>query len=150
MKEDVLNALCGDGKKYNLIMQNTRQRDIVQLRWEVFVILSAQDYTTKQIAAFFNTSVGNVNHGLRQMIKIQDKGIREPISDTLINKICKYIPSDNIGLKIEALRLKGYLFREIETWFNLRRGQARNKMCSEVKKRELKEFEIRRKRIVKF
>lgn len=82
MKEDILNALSGDEKKYNLIMQTTRQRDIVQLRWEVWYSLHARKYSANSIAKFFNMNHATVLHGLNkmnnevQLSQIQNKIIR--------------------------------------------------------------------------
>jgi len=82
MKQDILNALCGDESKYNFIMQRTRQRDIVKLRWEVWYSLHSQKYSANSIAKFFNMSHATVLHGLNkinnqvELSEIQNKIIR--------------------------------------------------------------------------
>ena len=66
MKEDILNAVGGDEKKYNLIMQKTRQRDVVLLRWQVFATLHAKKYTLEAIGSIFNMHHATIIHGLKK------------------------------------------------------------------------------------
>ena len=72
MKEDILNALCGDEQKYNLIMQRTQQRDIAHLRWEIWYILIAKGHPQYKIALYFNVTPPSVAHGFKRQLEIQE------------------------------------------------------------------------------
>ena len=67
MKADIMNILEGDEKKYNLIMQKTRQADIVKLRREVWGSLHDKKYTALNIAKFFGNNHATVLHGLNKI-----------------------------------------------------------------------------------
>ena len=64
-----------------------------------------------------------------------------------MDEIYKSIPKENTGLIIDALRTKGYKLREISNYLNMNYNTACNKMKEAVERRD---FEERRKRIVKF
>lgn len=150
IQEATLNALCGDEVKYNLIMQRTRQADIVKMRFEIFIILYSQGFTQKSIGQFFKIERSAISYGIKKILNSSNSDLLQPISATLLREIYKSIPKENKGLIIEALRLKGYKFAEIGDWFNIKDKRARYLMGKETAKRELREFQERRKEIYKF
>jgi chromosomal replication initiation ATPase DnaA len=93
MKQDILNALCGDEVKYNSIMVKTRDRNIVKLRWEVWAILYAKKYTLMAIGEAFKMHYSTVLYGLRQVgipkIKSKDVGLDQDIK-TIMSKIIRF------------------------------------------------------------
>ena len=145
MKEAILNILNQDESKYLSIMQNTRQPNIVVERWQVWTELRKQDYSMKAIASHFGLrSHSTVWHGLK---RIANKDTKQPITATLLRELYKSIPKENKGLIIEALNLRGYSCSEIGDWYNMTRNAVYYLMVKETSQRD---FEERRKKIVKF
>ena len=150
MKQDILDALCGDEEKYKFIMQPIRKWGVAHLRWEVFVSLKAKGYIQQDIAAHFGIDRTAVTYGLKQALTNKNKYGLYPISATLLQQIYKSIPKDKIGLVIESLKHKNYTFVEIAKYFNMTSHKVRYLMMKEVDKRELAAFQERRKNFVKF
>ena len=147
MKQEILTALHGDEDKYYSIMQKTQQSDIVENRNAVFLKLITLGFTQKQIAAHWELSSSGVSVALSRYTQNKRVGYSGEISATLMDEIYKSIPMDKSGLVIEALRLKGYSFRDIGTYLNINFSTARSRMQVATEQRD---FEERRKRIVKF
>ena len=93
MKQDILNAVNNNEVKYNSIMQKTRDRNIVKMRWEVFAILYAKKYTLMAIGKEFGMHYSTVLYGLRQVgipkIKSKDIGLDQDIK-TIMSKIIRF------------------------------------------------------------
>jgi hypothetical protein len=147
MKQEILTALNGDEDQYYSIMQKTQQSDIVENRNAVFLKLITLGFTQKQIAAHWELSRSGVSVALSRHTQNKRVGYSGEISATLMDEIYKSIPKDKSGLIIEALRLKGYSFRDIGTYLNINFSTCRSRMEVATEQRD---FEERRKRIVKF
>ena len=90
MNQDILNAVSGDVDKYNLIMQKTRQIDIVKLRWEVFAVLHCKGYKLEAIGRLFNMHHATVMHGLKKAFASRTNVVLDSELEAIKSKIIRF------------------------------------------------------------
>jgi len=150
IEQSTLDHCNGNKDKVFSIMQKTQQPDILVNRNDIFFKLMKDGYSQKSIAEYFNMNKSTVSAALTRLLQNKNVGYSHEITATLIDEIYKSIPDDNIGLVVEALRMKQFSFAKIGEWFNIDQKRARYLMIKEIKIKELAEFNERRKRIYKF
>ena len=146
MENDILNALCGDEKKFKLIMQRTNQSDIVKLRIQVWVILRAKGYTYGAIAKCFQMSDGAVWQGVDRLLNRPRRRDLEPISEDLVNKLMDRTSDDRKWLFYEITQL-GYSQADIVRYFNFNSASVSRYIKAHL--REIRLFEVRRSLMIK-
>lgn len=146
MEQEILNYLKGNKVKYNKIILRSRDSAVLNIRWKVFVHLRKLGYTQHQIAMHFNFTDAAVAHGLKKAIGISGKDSLQSITDTLVSETTKSIGGDKKALYF-ALHKAGCSKLDIASYFNVSVNEVRRNIqrCAEIK-----DFENRRKNIVKF
>jgi DNA invertase Pin-like site-specific DNA recombinase len=113
---EIFEACSRDVQLYAYIMKGKNHADITKRKWEIFALLKEKGFKQCEIAKAFNVHDTTVLHGLREMVKM-GKDYLKPLSDTIVQEIKESTPT---GLKIEiyeALKKKGYTYKEIGNHF---------------------------------
>ena len=147
MIKDVLEALNGNNSDHLAVIQKDSRPRVVKMRWIVFMHLHLLEYSNDHIANHFNMTPANVSHGIRRQFEILNGKDLSHITAELERRICKSIPIENKGLRMDAFKRYGYSMKVIAEYMGLKTGVARRKINIAVQKRD---FENRMKSHVKF
>ena len=145
MKQDILNALCGDEAKYELIIQKTQQPDISRMRWEVFVILRLNGHKVKDIAKFFNQTPAAVRNGIKKTTNTKELEAQTKITSEIINGL-GVRDSDAI---YEGLNNLGYSAGKIAKYYNTTKSKVLSGIRRAKESKAIIELNNRRKSFVK-